>query len=353
MPVCHHSHVRIMLQSHSLSILHRQPLTMNDHSTIYQQVNSHYGTLARGAQPTYSSAISKAFGYSDEELDSIPAQANLGVSCGNPLAIASLHEGETVVDLGSGAGFDILLASRRVGESGRAIGIDMNKDMLEKSRRNQSKLPNAHNVSFIEAKITSIPLEDGIADCIISNCVINLVPEGEKPAVFTEMARLLKPGGRVAVSDILVRKPLPSALRENAALYVGCVAGASTKDDYTRWLKDAGFKDTMIVDTKSDLNIYIDMARAAQIEKRDNCGCSNPPEIDSALPQQDSRTFCTNAEAPSTFFFESNILCCGEDAVGGSSNETEKSGIAAVDCDLIDIDINEWAGSFKIFAVKD
>jgi arsenite methyltransferase len=113
--------------------------------------------------------------------------------------------------------------------------------MLARARRNLAKWPEPHNVSFVEAKITSIPLEDGMADCIISNCVINLVPEGEKPQVFAEMARLLKPGGRVAVSDILARKPLPATLRESAALYVGCVAGASTRDEYTRWLKEAGF----------------------------------------------------------------------------------------------------------------
>jgi ubiquinone/menaquinone biosynthesis C-methylase UbiE len=113
--------------------------------------------------------------------------------------------------------------------------------MLARARENQAKSLDAGNVTFVEGKITSIPLEDGIANCIISNCVINLVPEAEKPTVFSEMARLLKPGGRVAVSDILARKPLPSGLRESVALYVGCMAGASTKEDYVRWLKESGF----------------------------------------------------------------------------------------------------------------
>lgn len=115
------------------------------------------------------------------------------------------------------------------------------QDMLARARQNQAKLPDASNVSFVEAKITSIPLEDGIADCITSNCVINLIPDSEKPNAFLEMARLLKPGGRVAISDILARKPLPRGLRESVALYVGCVAGASTKEDYACWLKDGGF----------------------------------------------------------------------------------------------------------------
>jgi ubiquinone/menaquinone biosynthesis C-methylase UbiE len=129
--------------------------------------------------------------------------------------------------------------------------------MLKRARQNQNKSLEASNVSFVEARITSIPLEDCIGDCIISNCVINLVPEDEKPLIFTEMARLLKPGGRVAVSDILARKPLPPRLRESVALYVGCVAGASTKDDYTRWLENAGFKGNELYVHVSSINELI------------------------------------------------------------------------------------------------
>ncbi len=169
------------------------------------------------------------------------------------------HKGETVIDLGSGAGFDAFLAAKKIGTTGRAIGVDMNKvmsskthlsscllntsiqEMLKRARANQAESSETNNITFIEGQITSVPLQNGIADCIISNCVINLVPEAEKPAVFAEMSRLLKSGGRVAISDILAKKPFPEALRENVALYVQCVAGCSTKDNYIRYLKENGF----------------------------------------------------------------------------------------------------------------
>ncbi|KIW01243.1 hypothetical protein, variant [Verruconis gallopava] len=288
---------------------------MTDSNTIYKQVHEHYGSVARSARSEYSNVIAKAFGYSEEELSSIPADANLGLSCGNPIGIAGLREGETVIDLGSGAGFDVFLASKKSAKYRTRIDRATFEDMLERARQNQSKLPDAGNVLFIEAKITSIPLDDNIADCITSNCVINLVPENEKPLVFAEIARLLKPGGRVAISDILARKPLPPGLRENVALYVGCVAGASTKDDYTGWLNDVGFKDITIVDAGSDLNVYIDAARTGQAKKHAVAGASG---------------CCDNS-------------CCDN----GTAAET-----IASEYDLSGININEWAGSFKIFAVK-
>ncbi|KAI4193780.1 MAG: hypothetical protein LQ350_008144 [Teloschistes chrysophthalmus] len=222
---------------------------------IYEEVQKSYGIAATTSARVYGSTVAKAFGYSEDELANTPQDANLGLSCGNPFAIANLQEGETVIDLGSGAGFDVFLAAKKVGVTGKVWGVDMNKDMLAKANRNK-EITKADNVSFNESPITQISLPDATAHCIISNCVINLVPETEKQLVFNEMYRLLKPGGRVAISDILVKRPLPEELKNNVALYVGCISGASLVQDYEKYLKDAGFSDTLIVDTKNDLNVY-------------------------------------------------------------------------------------------------
>ncbi|RSL69318.1 hypothetical protein CEP53_002270 [Fusarium sp. AF-6] len=169
--------------------------------------------------------------------------------------------GETVVDLGSGAGFDVFTAAKRVGPTGKAIGVDMNKNMVDKANANKA-YTNASNVQFIESAITSIPLPDNTVDCIISNCVINLVPAVEKQLVFNEMFRLLNPGGRVAISDILARKEFTEEMKKSIALYVGCIAGASQVSDYEAFLKNAGFADVLIVDSKNDLNVYFTAAEA-------------------------------------------------------------------------------------------
>lgn len=212
-----------------------------DPNTIYHHVQSRYGSIARAENPQYSSTVAKAFGYSQEDLNSIPKDANLGLSCGNPLAIASLRPGETVVDLGCGGGFDVFLAAKQVGQHGRVIGIDMNKDMLSRARKNLTESTDINNAIFKEGIITSIPLEDATADCIISNCVVNLVPAAEKALVFVEIARILKPGGRVAISDILAKKELPASIKEDVAMYTGCIAGAATIGEYEKYLEDTGF----------------------------------------------------------------------------------------------------------------
>lgn len=189
--------------------------------------------------------ISKSIGYSEVELDSVPEGANLGLGCGNPVALASLKEGETVLDLGSGAGFDCFLAANKVGKAGRVIGVDMTSEMLDKARQNARK-GKYDNVEFRRGEIEKLPVEDNYVDVIISNCVINLSPD--KPAVFREAFRVLKPGGRLMVSDIVLLAELPDFVKESVAAYVGCLSGAMLKDDYLGAVKAAGFKDVKVIE---------------------------------------------------------------------------------------------------------
>src|SRR5579883_3838 len=208
---------------------------------IEQAVKSKYGAVATSGLSTQHrgvKAVAEAFGYTPEELASIPAEANMGLSCGNPTATAGLRPGETVVDLGSGGGLDVFLAARKVGPAGKAIGIDMTPEMLDLARRNAERSGLA-NVEFYRATIDKLPLPDASVDCVISNCVINLAPD--KPAVFREIARVLKPGGRLAVSDIALKRTLPPELGTDLMAYVGCIAGAIFIEDYRRGLAEAGF----------------------------------------------------------------------------------------------------------------
>jgi len=188
---------------------------------------------------------SLSVGYSAEDVNSVPDGANLGLGCGNPIALASLKEGETVLDLGSGAGFDCFLAAHRVGEKGRVIGVDMTPEMLEKARENARK-GNYKNVEFRLGEIESLPVADNSVDVIISNCVINLSPDKER--VFKEAYRVLKLGGRLMVSDIVLTKPLPEAVRGSVEAYIGCIAGAALENEYLGAIEAAGFKDVRVVD---------------------------------------------------------------------------------------------------------
>lgn len=191
--------------------------------------------------------ISKSIGYTEQELKAVPEGANLGLGCGNPLALASLREGETVLDLGSGAGFDCFLAARRVGEGGKVIGVDMTPEMLEKARENAEK-GGYGNVEFRLGEIENLPVRDREADMVISNCVINLSPAKEK--VFREAFRALKPGGRLMVSDIVLLQDLPEEIRDSVAAYTACVAGAETKENYLGAIRKAGFENIRILDEK-------------------------------------------------------------------------------------------------------
>ena len=232
---------------------------------IVETVQSRYAKFASSnlsSEHAGVSAIAQAFGYTPEELAAIPAEANMGLSCGNPTAFARLRPGETVVDLGCGGGLDVLLAAPKVGPNGKAIGIDMTPEMIDLARRNAVKQGLA-NVEFHLATIDRIPLPDASADCIVSNCVINLAPD--KPVVFREVFRVLKPGGRLAVSVIALKRPLPAEVSQDVLAYIGCVAGADLITDYQRQLHEAGFQALQIVDTKKDLRAY------AQLAKQSSC----------------------------------------------------------------------------------
>jgi SAM-dependent methyltransferase len=249
---------------------------------ILDSVRSKYGAVAESNLSNEHAgvqAVAEAFGYSAEELTSIPADANMGLSCGNPTATAHLRSGEVVVDLGSGGGLDVFLASKKVGATGRAIGIDMTPSMIERARANALSGGYA-NVEFYLAEIDKIPLPDASVDCVISNCVLNLAPD--KPAVFREIARILKPGGRLAVSDIALKHELPEDIAKSMAAYVGCIGGAIKMDAYREGLLAAGFEHVEIVDSGSDLNAY------AKVENQ--AGCCSPSMGESAC--------CTPAATP-------------------------------------------------------
>jgi ubiquinone/menaquinone biosynthesis C-methylase UbiE len=192
-------------------------------------------------------AIFGAVLYADDERDSLPDAAKLAsLGCGNPIAVAELHEGETVLDLGSGGGIDVLLSAKRVGATGKAYGLDMTDEMLELARANQREA-GVENVEFLKGTVEDVPLPDDSVDVVISNCVINL--SGDKPAVFRETARVLRPGGRFAVSDVVADEGMDEATRRDMAAWTGCIAGALTAAEFRRGLERAGFGDIEIQET--------------------------------------------------------------------------------------------------------
>jgi arsenite methyltransferase len=189
--------------------------------------------------------ISRMVGYGEKELAAVPEGANLGLGCGNPVALASLKEGETVLDLGSGAGFDCFLAANKVGKKGKVIGVDMTPEMLDKARGNARK-GNYKNVEFRLGEIENIPAADNSVDAVISNCVINLAPD--KKRVFKEAWRVLKPGGRLMISDLVLEKELPALVKNSVEAYIGCLSGAIMKDEYLEAIENAGFRDVKVMD---------------------------------------------------------------------------------------------------------
>ena len=301
---------------------------------IERAVRSRYGSVALSdlsSEHDGVRAVAEAFGYTTEELASIPADANMGLSCGNPTATANLRAGETIVDLGSGGGLDVFLAAMKVGPTGRAIGIDMTPEMVERARRNAEHGNNGApftNVEFHLATIDKLPIPDNSVDCVISNCVINLAPD--KTAVFREIARVLKPGGRVAVSDIALKKELPAELANDISAYTGCIAGAILIGDYKRGLLEAGFSQVEVIDSGADLNAY------SKLENQSGC-CSPPAESASAAKAVATTVASCCAPAP----VEPVSSCC-------STSELQE-GFSEL---LSRYNVNDYAASVKVYAIK-
>lgn len=300
---------------------------------LLKTVSQNYGAVANSGLSSRHDgvrAVAEAFGYHADDLAAIPAEANMGLSCGNPTAMASLKLSEVVVDLGCGGGLDVFLAAQKVGPTGRAIGIDMTTDMIALARRNAQSAPQPYtNVEFHQATIDQIPLSDNSVDCVISNCVINLAPD--KPAVFREIARILKPGGRLAVSDIALKQPLPEELAQDVAALVGCIAGAIPIEDYQQGLLDAGFTAVEVIDSGADLNAY------AKVENQS--GCCSPSMATSGM------TTVQLGSTTSLPVMES--ACCTPQPTGDIPGLHERL------ADLLRrYNVNDYAASVKVFAVK-
>ncbi len=285
---------------------------------LLDSVKAKYGAIAGSSLSSEDAgvtAVAEAFGYTADELTSIPAQANMGLSCGNPTATAHLKPGEIVVDLGSGGGLDVFLAAQKVGSTGRAIGIDMTPEMIARARAN-AEIADYTNVEFYHSTIDNIPMPDSSVDCVISNCVINLAPD--KPAVFREIFRILKPGGRLAVSDIALKTDLPEALASSIAAYTGCIAGAIKIEEYRSELRKAGFLYVEVVDRGNDLNAY------KNVGKQSGC-CSAPTEEQTELRANPVTSCC-----------ESRPASVHKD----------------LDTLLSEFDLNSMAASVKVYAIK-
>ncbi len=286
---------------------------------IKEVVRDRYGAAARsGDYEPGAMQVAEAFGYSMAELASVPAEANMGLSCGNPTVIAGLRPGEVVLDLGCGGGLDVFLAGQKVGPAGKAIGVDMTADMIDRATRNAEKAE-LTNVEFHLAEIEALPLHDQSVDCVISNCVLNLVPD--KDRAFTEIFRVLKLGGRLAVTDIALIDDLPAELRDDLTAYIACIAGAIRVEEYAAKLKSAGFEAVHVLNSGTDLNSY------AKLENQVSC-CSP------AMGEQSELAIVSEA-------------CC----------DTKPSlSVSEMHQQLADLlrkyNANDYAASVKVFAIK-
>jgi arsenite methyltransferase len=278
------------------------PLDTRDPDQVRAAVQSAYGSVASGCSTSCCGGadpreVARALGYAEAELDAIPEQANLGLGCGNPVALASLKPGEVVVDLGAGAGIDALVAAPKVGPTGRVIGVDMTPEMLERARENAVRMGVARTVEFREGVIEKLPVVSDSADVVISNCVINLSPD--KRLAFREAFRVLKPGGRLAVSDIVLSEPLPPEFDGFAEAYVACVAGALPADEYIAAIEAAGFVD-----------LRITRRPAAELL----AGLLEDPSVQSALAQFGEERMRAVAATVFSFAIEASKPCASSPA---------------------------------------
>jgi len=285
-----------------------ETLNPKDKETVVSSVRGKYAAIAleggsccgpTGCGSTAGEAMTLDIGYSKKQLKAVPEGANLGLGCGAPIDHLALKAGETVVDLGSGAGIDVFLAADAVGPTGKVIGIDMTPEMLARARRNAAKA-GVTNAEFREGRLEELPIDSGTVDAITSNCVINLVPD--KAVVFKEIARILKPGGRLVISDIVLDKPLPPEIEKDVYAYVGCIAGASMRESYFAMLKDAGLGDIEVVKDIDYGDVVIDHARPEAERLAAKAGVS----VDSLRGTVRSLTYRARkiAEAP-------KAACCG------------------------------------------
>jgi len=248
---------------------------------IKKMVREGYAKIAKTENCCCNPKISKKIGYTKKELQSVPKGADFSLGCGNPIALASLKDGETILDLGSGAGLDCFLAANIVGEKGNVIGVDMTPEMIDKARENCRK-GKYKNVEFRLGEIENLPVADNTADIIISNCVINLSPN--KKRVFKEAFRTLKPGGKLMVSDIVLLKELPETVKKSVQAYIDCLSGAVMKDKYIKLIKDAGFQDVKIVEeTRFPIDFIVNDPTAKAFMKESNTTVKNAKTLASSV----------------------------------------------------------------------
>ncbi|KAJ7737909.1 S-adenosyl-L-methionine-dependent methyltransferase [Mycena maculata] len=280
-------------------------MTKYDDTFLIESVKQAYSSVAKtGSAPEYAAEVAESVGYTRDQLESIPKESHMGLGCGNPTVTATLKPGENVLDLGSGGGIDIFLAALKIGAQGKAVGLDISTDMVKRARENARKrgLFPPH-VSFVECSLAdTLPINSNSIDCVLSNCVINLLPQSGKNHIFKEIYRVLKPGGRLVLDDILSKEELPAHIRDDMKQYISCIGGAIQVHEYNELLDSAGFKESMFVDSEADLNIYLMAANAG------------------SMP----------------------ITCCslGPEKAQMSSSRT------------VDMDLNQWAASYQIYSRK-
>ncbi|KAF8656406.1 hypothetical protein AX16_002551 [Volvariella volvacea WC 439] len=254
--------------------MQNQPDMLSD-TKLVEAVSDEYTTRAKTGVPlTYARNVAEAFGYTQEQLESIPPESNMGLGCGNPTEKANIKPGEVVLDLGSGGGLDVFLAAEKAGPSGVVIGLDVSEEMIALARRNATK----HNlrppqVSFVRASLTEdLPIASSSVDCVLSNCVINLLPPSGKAHIIKEIYRVLKPGGRVILDDIVAKQPLPEDIKNDLTSHINCISGAIRVEEYKGLLNDAGLVDALLVDTHKDLNVYYQVSEGASAPTSCCCG---------------------------------------------------------------------------------